>query len=70
MGITDKAKELRDKVAQSGKTDEYVDKARDKAKQATGDRFGDEIDKGADMAKGAAGKRPDEEGGNPPSGQS
>jgi hypothetical protein len=62
MGITDKAKQLRDKVAQSGKAEEYVDKARDAAKKATGDRFGDAIDKGADAAKGAAPKSPDEEG--------
>jgi len=69
MGITDKAKQLRDKVAQSDKAEEYIDKARDKADQATRGRFGDTLDKGADMAKGAAGKRPDEEGGKPPEGQ-
>jgi hypothetical protein len=66
MGITDKAKELRDKVAQSGKTEEYIDKARDKADQATGGKFGDAISKGADTAKGAVRKRPDDEGANPP----
>jgi MT0933-like antitoxin protein len=59
MGITDKAKQMRDKVAQS--SDEYIDKARDKAKQATGGRFDDTIDKSAEKAKGA-GKRPDEQG--------
>ena len=60
MGITDKAKQLRDKVAQSG--EEYIDKARDKANQATGGRFGDQIDKGADKAKDATRKQPDEQG--------
>jgi hypothetical protein len=66
MGITDKAKEMRDKVAESGKAEEYVDKARDKADQATGGKFGEALDKGADMAKGAARKRPGEEGADQP----
>ena len=66
MGITDKAKDLRDKVAESGKGEEMVDKAREKADKATGGRFGEQIDKGAEMAKGAVGKRPGEEGGAPP----
>jgi hypothetical protein len=66
MGITDKAKQMRDKVAQS--SDEYIDKARDKAKQATGGKFDDTIDKSADKAKGA-GKRPEEQGNVGPDGQ-
>lgn len=63
MGITDKAKELREKVAKSGKADEYIDKAKEKADQATGGRFGDTLDKGADRAKDAASKPRDEEQG-------
>ena len=65
MGIMDKAKELKDKAMQSGKAEEYIDKAKEKADQATGGQFGDQIDKGADMAKGATGRRPDESAAHP-----
>lgn len=68
MGIKDKAEQLREKVAQSGKADEFIDKAGDKADKATGGRFGDQIDKGAEMAKDAARKRPEDEAGGPGNG--
>ena len=56
MGMMDKAKELRDKVAASGKLDEYADKAQDKVGDVTEHRFDDQLDQGADAAKEAARK--------------
>jgi hypothetical protein len=57
MGIKDKAKELREKVTESGKAEEYIDKAREKLSSATGHRADDKIDQGAEKAKGATGER-------------
>jgi hypothetical protein len=56
MGMMDKAKEMRDKVAQSGKPEEYVDKAKDAASKATGHKFDDKIDKGSEATKNAMNK--------------
>ena len=60
MGMMDKAKDMKDKVTESGKADEAIDKAADKADDMTGGEHGEKIDKGADMAKDAAKKRPAE----------
>jgi hypothetical protein len=56
MGIMDKAKQLGEKVTKSGKSDEYIDKARDTMDQATGHRYDDQLDKGAQAAKEAGRK--------------
>jgi hypothetical protein len=63
MGMMDKAKEMRDKVAQSGKPEEYVDKAKNTASKATGHKFDDKIDKGSDKAKDAMnkGRKPEQQ---------
>jgi len=62
MGIMDKAKQMADKVTHSGKAEEYIDKARDKAGDMTGHKYDDQINKGSDMAKGAMkkGNQPDQ----------
>jgi len=59
MGIMDKAKEMADKVTHSGKTDEYIDKARQKAGDMTGHKHDDQMNKGSDMAKDAMNKGSD-----------
>jgi|SoiMethySBSTD1v2_1073268.scaffolds.fasta_scaffold223429_2 hypothetical protein len=53
MGMMDKAKDMKDKAAQSGKADEAIDKAADVADEKTEGKYGDKIDEGADKAKEA-----------------
>ncbi len=60
MGIKDKAEELKKKAAESGKADEFIQKAADKVDQATGNRFDEKTDKGAQMAKDAMRKQSSE----------
>jgi hypothetical protein len=51
MGISDKARELRDKAKEAMRKDDNVDKVAEKAKGAVGDRYDDQIDKAAEKAK-------------------
>jgi hypothetical protein len=51
MGMLDKAKQMADKAMKHDKADEAVDKAADKADEATGGKYGDKVDKVQEMAK-------------------
>jgi hypothetical protein len=56
MGMMDKAKQMANKAAGSEKTQEYIDKARDKA----GDTVNQQADRAKDEAK-RAGELPDQD---------
>ena len=62
MGIMDKANELKDKAKQALSNDEKIDRAAEKADEATGGKHSDRIDKGADKAKEAGDKLNRDEG--------
>jgi hypothetical protein len=66
MGIMDKAKDLRNKLTESGKADELIDKGREKLDQATGHRYGDKLEQGAQRVKDATRKRPEQAGDTSP----
>jgi hypothetical protein len=53
MGMMDKAKDMKDKAAQSGKADEAIDKGAEMADEKTEGKYSDKIDEGADKAKEA-----------------
>jgi hypothetical protein len=59
--MEDKAKEMAEKAAQSGKGDEAIDKAADKADQATGGKHTEKIDDAADKAREAMHKHANQE---------
>lgn len=56
MGITDKAKEMKDKAVEALGGDEKIDTAAEKADEVTGGKATDQIDEGAQQAKEAKDK--------------
>ena len=59
MGMMDVPADMKDKVAESGKADEAIDKGAEMADEKTEGKYTDKIDEGAEKAKEAM-QRPNE----------